>query len=162
MSVSAAVGITRESRNFPLPGNIRPWNAGGVVTGDGSGGVMEVHVDFNPQSQPDFQSFVSLCSTTIRFATAAPTASIAISQLDPQWERANFNQSIVVDVLTGIDTGEVYSAQSDRVRYLGRSVKGTTARMTLTTSNVNTMVMIVQLSGLMSDQPFVPAEYWRV
>ncbi len=154
-----------DGREYPqLPQGIDPWWSKGQVTGSTGSGTMNVRTDFNPASSDTFQPYVAITHIGIRGNVAALTQEAWAFLTMDTWERSAGAQAVLclmkpARVGPADDFGAAYTGPS---LYLGRATKGSLAQIVVGTFEVDTATLDVNMSGLISDKPFVPYDFWRV
>lgn len=166
MSVTVEVNaILEASRVYAeLPKGIQLWTANGAVTGDGTGGQVNVTVRMRPTASAVFTLYVALAKSSVRTSVAANTGRVEVQiGSDNNWE-FDYSQAAVLDTLNPNVTTVATTTKSDEhqhLQYLGRTNPRTNGVLNVATINVDTMVMEIRLAGFYSDRPFIPHNDWR-
>lgn len=166
MTVITLVTARVDGRDYEgtLPPGIQVWQAQGRVTGDGLGGNQQMNVQFNPQSDVSFQPYVSVSLCGIQTQVAALVGGVHVVAADDHWERSVGTQMILKafqPVLT-LSATVKFSGVDHEVAYVGRGVKGRSLDLIVQMLTVDTMIADIDVTGLISDHPFIPYDYWRV
>lgn len=147
-----------------LPSGIQVWQAQARVTGDGTAGNQSITVQFNPQSDVGFQPYVSVSLCGIQTQVAALVGGIQVVAADNHWERSVGTQMILKafqPVLT-LSATVKFAGVDHEIAYVGRGVKGQSLDLIVQFLEVDTMIADIDITGLISDHPFIPYDYWRV
>lgn len=163
MATATKARILVDGREYPmLPRGVQIWHAFGSVTGVGSG-TMDVDFQINPDTRPDWQPYVALCHVAIGSSVALLTNQVAVLLNSGQWERSAATSYRLRSIVMNLSFTAVHEEGADtEMQYLGRALASQLAEIRVGTLDVNTTVMGVNASGLISDKPFVPYDFWRV
>lgn len=148
-----------------LPEGVRPFWARVRITCDGSGGYALGYLEFNTNSQETFQPYVQISNWTGNNQVAGITEGISLEIVQNDWERSSvLGGSVALGVIEPISLGAVDNAVGldPNVKLLGRVLKGTPGRLYIATTNTNTKIVTVFISGLTSDFPIVGIDTLRV
>jgi len=165
MTVVTLVSVVADRRNYRkwLPRGMRVFDAHGTVTGDATGGSMDVRYRFNPDSSNDFQVFISVHKISVTSTVVDPLEGRGLLMQD-QWERASagFDVPTHLIVTSATIATTTFTALNAEIYYLGRCLKALPAEWRVQFRNVDTSVLNVSITGIISDFPFVPQQDWRI
>lgn len=149
-----------------LPSGIIPWYAASTVTGLGSG-TMAIDLNFNPGASRTFQPYVSLVHVGIDTqSTAMAVEEIEVVIKGGDWEKTIVGPSTSamiarISIKPTIGSTDQCGAFNGGY-YCGRVAQGTDGTLTVRGTDTSGSVMNVDLTGFISDRPFVHNELWRV
>lgn len=164
-TLTVGLAMRRDRRDYPsLPKGVSRWvaSSSGFSTGAGSGNVL-VNVDFNPQSNPEFQDYVSLSSVRVGSETVALTEfGVEIQTDSDDFE----DDQGFVSPLGDFQMRTMESATRFRGGFyeplmLGRVSKGSPGRLQLRMQEILSVNYMFHLTGLISDKPFLAPYFWR-
>lgn len=144
-----------------LPRGIQHWQDQGTVTGDGTGGDVEVTFRFNPESNVNYQPYVSVARAGFTGQVVDPVRPLAVRA-----ESGSFDISVDRTIDFGFTNDPVSTEATIFVgtfntpTYLGRIRKGSVGQISLKGDQVDTCVYNVWVAGFMADFPFIPRDYW--
>lgn len=166
MSVTANVIVRKQSpplRFQGLPVGMQPFYAQGTVTGDGTGGNVDIQFLFNPNQDNTYVPYVSLCFASWRGTVVDPVTPPMLRLNLGEWDKS-------VDSVLGIramqqfvdtETTEFISGLH-HTYYLGRIQPGQFGTLEFRSDQVDTCIYNAAISGFIAEYPFVADETWKV
>lgn len=159
ISVVARILITPRE-HFQLPAVMQPFSVEQRLTQDSSTGNATINVQFNPDSNEDYQRYV--CINHIYLLNSATTGNTYVSGTALQWERAPVRAMGLTNLVEVAASGTAFVGESNEWYSLGRSRKGTVAQLSFTTINTNNVIQDLFMTGIISEEPILSPEYLRV
>jgi hypothetical protein len=167
MATTVLITHHTDGRIYPgLPQGIIPWYASGTVNGNGSG-QMSIDLNFNPPATRAFQPYVSL----VHVGIDTQGASMAVEEIEVvikgnDWEKTVVGPSTsAIIARISIDQTITSNDQAGAFNggyYCGRVQLGTDGTLTVRGTDTAGSTMNVDLSGFISDRPFVHNKLWSV
>lgn len=171
MTVTVTTQPVVESRVIPgLPAGVQQWTAQITGTAGVGSGTLDLVVEFNEGSTRNFQPYVAIQGGYFH-NSVADIGDGQIFGAGDDWERTvrvgvangatripfHFDEIIgrLVDTLDFVGTFR-------RWTHLGRVELGTAGRVTMRFDEVDTAVVDMGLTGLISDRPFILHSDWVV
>jgi len=162
LTVPAAI----DGRNYKeLPPGVSRWTAFGTDTGTVAAANMDFVVQFNADSNPDFQKFVSVDAASVGFFLAAGLSVLAVRFRMESVEWEDYAGAPALEVFPmrnfGGVAGNYGGTMENGPYYLGRALASTAGAVRLTVEEVNTAAYTYSMSGLISDNSFLSPRFWR-
>lgn len=147
-----------------MPQGLRTFWGQAEVTGTSGVSTATINFPFNPSAAVEFQQYVAICRMSFRNTVAQVTDAGEVLLTSEQWERAPSTTNQPVAVIPAlVPAGDVNFMQSvQEFLYLGRITPGALGELRMVFQEVDTAVLRVMITGIISDRPFVCPEFWRV
>lgn len=146
-----------------LPKGMSRWSAQMPTETGSETGTATFHINFNPNSNVDFQRYVSLHLLTMNCGgVALVIKSCQVLSEPDEWEDYPVVRSLEAFNMRNVIKSTDYAGHTHQGPfYLGRSIKGSQARIKIVMQEINLTTYVISASGLISDKPFIaPYALW--
>lgn len=165
MALDESVQPKIDARRYgQLPAGVSRWSLNPPAILGTTTGITTLSVQFNPNSNEDFQKYVSMTRLVIKSDIAALVIlGVELSLEGNQWEDTGVGITIPLDTFQMETTFQAanYMGKLEQPLYFGRAVKGAAAIMNIRLQEINTTRYLFWATGLMSDSPFIVPDYLR-
>lgn len=160
VALTKEVNAKIDGRDYgQLPKGVSRWTAQMPTATGTETGTATFHINFNPDSNVDFQPYVSLSELTMNCGGAALVikACQVLSEGSDEWEDYSLARSLEAFNMRNHRVAVDYAGHLHQgPYYLGRAVKGTQARIKVFIQEISLTTYIISASGLISDKSFLP------
>jgi hypothetical protein len=145
-----------------LPLGVQRFDCAASVTGAADSSDQErVEVNFNPTSSRTFQPYVAISQIGIRL-DGTTTLDVDVLLQGADWEKGLVGGGMLTTVtLTATTIATNRAGAFNGMLFLGRTVQATDGTVYIRTQERNGATMTVNVSGFISDRPFIPQFNWR-